>query len=66
MQLRYRSMSKEEMRLIARAQVEQDMDILYRHPKLRDIANQGVIDIQLDFVDRLVAASWWRGPRKRL
>lgn len=64
--MRYRSMSKEEMRLIARAQVEQDMDILYRPPKLRDIANQGVIDIKLDFVDRLVAASWWRGPRKRL
>ncbi|KAA6428994.1 MAG: plant synaptotagmin, partial [Trebouxia sp. A1-2] len=66
LKLRYRSMSKEEMRLIAKAQVEQDMNILYRHSKLRDIANQGVIDIQLDFVDRLVAASWWRGPRKRL
>ena len=59
-------MSKEEMRLIAKAQVEQDMSILYRHPRLRDIANQGVIDIKLSFVDRLVAAAWWRPPHKRL
>lgn len=66
LKLRYRSMSKEEMRLIAKAQVEQDMNMLYCHPKLRDIANQGVIDIQLGFVDRLVAATWWRGARKRL
>lgn len=66
MQLLYHSMSKEEMRLIAKAQVEQDMRILYRHPRLRDIANQGVIDIKLAFVDRLVAAAWWRPPHKRL
>ena len=59
-------MSKEEQGLIAKAQAQQDLNILYNHSRLRDIANQGVIDIKLGFADRLVAANWWKGPRKHL
>ena len=54
------------MSAIAKAQKEHDMESLYIHPKLRDMANQGVINIKLAFADKLVAGSWWRGPRKQL
>ena len=66
MQLQYQSWTKDEMRAIAKAQQEDDMDSLYNHPKLRGIANQGVVIIKLAFADRLVPGSLWRGPRKHL
>ena len=66
LQVKYHSMSKEEQGLIAKAQAQQDLSILYNHSRLRDIANQGVINVNLGFADKLVAASWWKGPRKQL
>jgi len=61
MQLKYHSMNKEEMNAIAEAQNKGDMDLLYKHPRLKSIAGQGVITIKLNSVDRLVHPSWWRG-----
>ena len=66
LQLRYQSWTKDEMSAIAKAQKEDDMGSLYDHPKLRGIANQGVVNIKLAFADRLVPGSLWRGPRKHL
>ena len=54
------------MGAIAKAQRDDDMASLYNHPKLQDIANQGVVDIKLVFADRLVPGSLWRGPHKHL
>ncbi|KAL3142464.1 hypothetical protein ABBQ38_002792 [Trebouxia sp. C0009 RCD-2024] len=66
LRLQYQCWSQEETAAIAKAQREDDMSSLYNHPKLRDIANQGVVNIKLAFADRLVPGSWWRGPRKQL
>ena len=65
-QLRYHSMNKEEMNAIAEAQNKGDMDLLYKHPRLKSIAGQGVITIQLKSVDRLVHPAWWRGGHKHV
>ena len=66
MQLKYHSMNKEEMDAIAEAQEKEDMDLLYQHPRLKSIAGQGVITINLKSVDRLVHPSWWRGGHKHV
>ena len=65
-QLKYHSMNKEEMNAIAEAQNKGDMDLLYKHPRLKSIAGQGVITIKLNSVDRLVHPSWWRGGHKHV
>ncbi len=65
-QLKYHSMNKEEMNAIAEAQSKGDMDLLYKHPRLKSIAGQGVITIKLNSVDRLVHPSWWRGGHKHV
>lgn len=64
--LKYHSMNKEEMDAIAEAQSKGDMDILYKHPRLKSIAGQGVINIKLNSVDRLKRPSWWRGGHKHV
>ncbi len=66
MQLKYHSMNKEEMNAIAEAQNKGDMDLLYKHPRLKSIAGQGVITIKLNSVDRLVHPAWWRGGHKHV
>lgn len=64
--LKYHSMNKEEMNAIAEAQNKGDMDLLYKHPRLKSIAGQGVITIKLNSVDRLVHPAWWRGGHKHV
>lgn len=59
-------MSKDDMAAIAEAQTKGDMSILYKHPRLKSIAQQGVITIKINSVDRLVAPSFWRGARKHV
>ena len=54
------------MAAIAEAQTKGDMSILYKHPRLKSIAQQGVITIKINSVDRLVAPSFWRGARKHV
>ena len=65
-QLKYHSMNKEKMNAIAEAQNKGDMDLLYKHPRLKSIAGQGVITIKLNSVDRLVHPAWWRGGHKHV
>ena len=59
-------MSKDDMAAIAEAQTKGDMSILYKHPRLKSIAQQGVVTIKIKSVDRLVAPSFWRGARKHV
>ena len=63
-QLTYHPMDRDEMRMIGKAQKEGNLDILYQHPSLRNIARQGVICIKLISVEGLTASSWWRGAHK--
>ena len=62
----YHSMDKDEMHAIAKAQTEGNMDLLYKHPSLKGIARQGIINIKLNYVDRLGSPSWWRGTHKHV
>ena len=66
LQVKYQSMSKDDMATIAEAQTKGDMSILYKHPTLKKIAQQGVITIKIKSVDRLVSPSFWRGARKHV
>lgn len=66
MQLKYQSMSKDDMAAIAEAQTKGDMGILYKHPRLKGIAQQGVITIKVKSVDRLVSPALWRGTHKHV
>ena len=54
------------MDAIAKAQTESNMDILYKHPTLKSIAGQGIINIKLNYVDRLSSPNWWRGTHKHV
>lgn len=65
-QLKFQSMSKDDMAAIAEAQTKGDMSILYNNPRLKSIAQQGVINIKIKAVDRLVSPAWWRGVRKHV
>ena len=66
MQLKYQSMSKDDMEAIAEAQTKGDMSILYKPPRLKTIAQQGVITIKVKSVDRLVGPALWRGTHKHV
>lgn len=64
--LKFQSMSKDDMAAIAEAQTKGDMSILYKHPRLKSIARQGVINIKIKSVDRLIAPAKWRGTHKHV
>lgn len=64
--MKYTSMSKDDMEAIAEAQSKGDMSSLYKHPRLKSIAQQGVVTIKINSVDRLQAPSFWRGARKHV
>lgn len=66
LQLKFQSMSKDDMAAIAEAQTKGDMSILYKHPRLKSIARQGVINIKIKSVDRLIAPAKWRGTHKHV
>lgn len=66
LQLLYHSMDKDEMHAIAKAQSDGNMDLLYKHPSLKHIARQGIINIKLNYVDRLGSPNWWRGAHKHV